>query len=75
VPALAPHRYTAVVGWDEPLQTFFAQIYANSRISLWVGTNFQELPEVDDLQNAISSHVELDSQTRADLFFDREDRV
>jgi len=49
-------RFTAVVGWDNPLTTFFAQIF-NSSIEdddeacvLWIGTAPEGIPTVAALQ-------------------------
>jgi hypothetical protein len=47
---------TAVVGWDNPLQTFFAQVFDPSIEEdeeadlLWIGTALQEIPTVAALQ-------------------------
>ena len=49
-------RCTAVVGWDNPLTTFFAQIF-NASIEdddeacvLWIGTALEAIPTVAALQ-------------------------
>jgi hypothetical protein len=49
-------RFTAVVGWDNPLTTFFAQIF-NASIEdddeacvLWIGTAPEAIPTVAALQ-------------------------
>jgi hypothetical protein len=45
-----------VVGWDNPLQTFFAQVFDPSieeddeAYRLWIGTALQEIPTVAALQ-------------------------
>ena len=47
---------TIIVGWDNPLQTFFAQAFDPSVEDeaeadlLWIGTAFQEIPTVAALQ-------------------------
>ena len=55
VPAQDP-VLTVIVGWDNPLATFFAQAF-NPAIEdeaeadlLWIGTAFQEIPTVAALQ-------------------------
>jgi len=55
VPAQDP-TLTVIVGWDNPLATFFAQAF-NPAIEdeaeadlLWIGTAFQEIPTVAALQ-------------------------
>ncbi|HUR84198.1 MAG TPA: hypothetical protein VMY78_02535 [Solirubrobacteraceae bacterium] len=44
-----------VVGWDPPLQTFFAIVRApeQDQPELWVGTDLHELYELDDLARAL----------------------
>jgi hypothetical protein len=46
---------TLTVGWDPPLQTFFAQEHAPGREEpvLWVGTDLHELYDLDDLAQAL----------------------
>ena len=47
---------TVVIGWDNPLQTFFAQVFDPSIEEdeeadlLWLGTALQEIPTVAVLQ-------------------------
>jgi hypothetical protein len=47
---------TVIVGWDNPLVTFFAQVFDLSieddveGCLLWIGTAFQEIPTVAALQ-------------------------
>ena len=47
---------TIIIGWDNPLQTFFAQAFDPSVEDeaeadlLWIGTAFQEIPTVAALQ-------------------------
>jgi hypothetical protein len=55
IPAQNP-ALTVVVGWDNPLQTFFAQVFDLSieedadACLLWIGTAPQALPTVAALQ-------------------------
>ena len=55
VPAQDP-RLTVIVGWDNPLQTFFAQVFDplieedDEAYRLWIGTALQEIPTVAALQ-------------------------
>jgi hypothetical protein len=46
---------TLTVGWDPPLQTFFAQLRAPVREEpvLWVGVDLHELYDLDDLARAL----------------------
>lgn len=43
------------VGWDPPLQTFFAVVRTPGRDApdLWVGTDLHELYDLDDLARAL----------------------
>jgi hypothetical protein len=54
---------TLTVGWDPPLQTFFAQLRdptstAGDRPVLWVGTDLHELYDLDDLARVLG-HADL----------------
>ena len=55
IPAQNP-ALTVIVGWDNPLVTFFAQVFDPSIEEdaeadlLWIGTALQELPTVAALQ-------------------------
>ena len=54
-PAQDP-RFTAVVGWDNPLTTFFAQVFNppieddDEACLLWIGTAPEAIPTVAALQ-------------------------
>ena len=55
IPAHHP-RYTVVVGWDNPLVTFFAQVFDpaieedDEADLLWIGTTPEAIPTVAVLQ-------------------------
>jgi hypothetical protein len=55
-----PH-FTAVVGWDNPLVTFFAQVFDPSieedaeACLLWIGTAPEAIPTVAALQAQLAS--------------------
>ena len=55
VPAQDP-RLTVIVGWDNPLATFFSQVFDPSIAEddeadlLWIGTALQAIPTVAALQ-------------------------
>ena len=59
IPAQDP-ALTAIVGWDNPLQTFFAQVFDPSIEEddeadlLWLGTTLQAIPTVAALQAALT---------------------
>jgi hypothetical protein len=46
---------TLTVGWDPPLQTFFAQLHDASITEplLWVGVDLHELYDLDDLARVL----------------------
>jgi hypothetical protein len=56
---------TVIVGWDNPLQTFFAQAFEPSVEDeaeadlLWIGTAFQEIPTVAALQAQLTGWATL----------------
>lgn len=58
-------RYAVVVGWDPPLQTFFAQVLERSRehdddtMVAWVGTARGEIPTVEGLAEQLSPYASL----------------
>ncbi|QDJ12277.1 hypothetical protein HVPorG_05056 (plasmid) [Roseomonas mucosa] len=75
VPARAPDL-TVVVGWDGPLQTFFAQVHrcvprtGRSKVVLWVGTHWEEIPDTAQLATLLAPFAEITDrqliQLRAD---------
>ena len=54
-------RLTVVVGWDNPLATFFAEVFDPSiededdAYVLWIGTALQAIPTVAALQAQLAS--------------------
>ena len=75
VPARAPDL-TVVVGWDGPLQTFFAQVdrqipgTEESKTVLWIGTRQREIADAAQLAAPLAPFAELTDcllrQLRAD---------
>lgn len=75
-----PH-HTIAIGWDPPLETYYAIVYDTSRpspesetgkIILWVGTVWRELPELDKLVRMIAPYVALRRDLRHTLYLDRQ---
>lgn len=75
-----PH-WSVVVGWDNPLQTYFAQFW-DDRLNgvgeengeepvLWVGCYYAEVPTVSDLQHWLGEYVEIPPDIREQLRQDR----
>ena len=64
VPARAPDL-AVVVGWDGPLQTFFAQVHrqipgaGQSKIILWVGMQQREIADAAQLAALLAPFAEL----------------
>lgn len=50
-----PRGRVLTVGWDPPLQTFFAVVRAAGIVApeLWVGADLHELYDLDDLARAL----------------------
>lgn len=80
-------RFEAVFGWDRPMRTFFAMVYDRAagpegdEELAWVGTDFDELPTVEALEDALRAagalalelfpDAELPAELRAGLEADR----
>ena len=71
-------QFTVIVGWDNPLQTYFAQVW-DSRLQdeddkggvFWVGTHPGSVRSVSDLAQVISGYAALPEDTKAQLERDR----
>jgi hypothetical protein len=59
---------TVILGWDRPLDTFFAQVwdvpagadhYEQGKLLRWVGVAWEEVPRVEDLQHAIAPFADI----------------
>lgn len=82
IETLARQDVEVVVGWDQPLQTYFGVVYDKAKkgtdndLLLWVGTQHCELYEIDQLAHAMREYVTLEPQMRAKLYGDKDsDRV
>lgn len=66
-----------VVGWDNPLQTFFAQVLRpgpddeDGRVLLWLGTAWQECPTPDAMVAAVGAFAEVGEELLSRLRLDR----
>ncbi len=74
----------ALVGWDQPMLTYFAQIYkideAGERVAaedggtiLQIGTGNFEIYTLEEFLGKIGSRIPLDRKLRAALYADRDD--
>ena len=76
IPAL-DQSLSVVIGWDNPLQTFFAQVARSAaaddddHMLLWVGTEPREVITVEDLARHLAAFADLSDETAAQLRADR----
>lgn len=70
IPARGP-GVEVVVGWDNPLQTYFAQVRRRGRVALWVGGEHGELKRAEDLAGPLAPHADLTPEHVAALRADR----
>lgn len=76
-----PNRKLEItVGWDHPLQTYFAIVKDLTKqatiIRLWAGANMRELYEIEDLERAVASYPaarRLIADKLVDLYADKDD--
>ena len=68
---------SAYVGWDRPLQTYFAQVLSapdgdgEETEIVWVGTAFGELPLAVDAIRALEPYCHIEASLAAQLEIDR----
>ena len=70
-------RRGIVVGWDNPLQTFFVQVWENSDEDdpvLWVGTWPEEVTSVEALAEVMRPYGEIPAEVLAQLHTDFDGR-
>jgi hypothetical protein len=80
IPTLDP-RNKVIVGWDHPLQTYFAQVIdraaedegEDDKFELWVGCSPREICEIDDLAFTLRRHAVLDPEIRVTLYGDKDE--
>jgi hypothetical protein len=72
-------HFQVIVGWDAPLTTFFAQVFAttveaeedDAACVLWVGDDVQALTTVAALQNALQGYATMSPAIVARLQHDQ----
>ena len=52
-------RHTIVIGWDNPLETFFAQVWDGEPgddygVELWIGCEIGEIEDVEELAEIVA---------------------
>ena len=70
--------YDVIVGWDDPLETYFAHIFDptvaednDAACVLWEGAALRALPTVDALQASLRAYSTIPPAVRAQLHQDR----
>ena len=70
-------RYQVIVGWDDPLETFWAQVFDptidddDTAYMLWEGLGYQAITTVEALAAAIESFATLPAAVVQQLHDDR----
>jgi len=72
-------QYDVTVGWDPPMETFFAQVEDlilarqgnDDAILVWVGTSFREILRPEDLAVHVARYATLTDEDLAILRADR----
>lgn len=71
---------TITVGWDNPLRTYFAQVWQEPPDSesddepqelVWIGTSYDEIQTVEAIAEAIAPWVDLSAELEEKLSADR----
>jgi hypothetical protein len=77
----ATSKYTVIVGWDNPLQTFFAQVWPTDdeemwgdEPELWVGCDLGQVSTVEFLEDLLRPFAELPPGVKQSLLADYSDR-
>ncbi len=67
-----------VIGWDRPLETFFAQVFPKAspeeNAIVWVGTDFRELRTPEAAIKAIEPYMSVPEHIRGQLLSDFADQ-
>jgi hypothetical protein len=69
-------KYAVVVGWDNPLQTFFGQVIDKTSdrdwdLKLWAGTNPREIGSIAELQDRLKEYAVIPKEVQNALAFDQ----
>lgn len=73
IPADDP-RYDVIVGWDDPLETYFATVFDTivteddaAACRLWAGAALRALPTVEALRNCLQAYATIPPEVVAQL--------
>lgn len=72
--------HKVIVGWDPPLQTFYAQVinrrsekrHSDPKFILWLGCQMNEFPDIESLRHRLRDFAYLSTEIRAKLRADKE---
>jgi hypothetical protein len=73
-------QHTIILGWDDPLQTFFAQVWPGhseegwEEPEHWVGCNLEEVPTIVALADQLKPFAEIPAEIADSLRRDHSDR-
>jgi hypothetical protein len=73
--------HKVIVGWDQPLLTYFAQVIdrakedagEDDKFMLWVGCSLREIYEIEDLERRLYRYAELSSEISSTLYGDKDE--
>lgn len=80
IPARDP-AHKIIVGWDQPLLTFFMQVIdrkkeaagEDEKFVSWLGCSFGEIYEVDHLRRRLARYADLTPEMGATLYGDKDE--
>jgi hypothetical protein len=80
IPGFSPAN-KIIVGWDNPLQTFFVQVIdrkkedagRDEKFLLWLGCSLREIYEVEQLVRLLSLFAKLTPAMQATLYGDKDE--
>lgn len=73
-------RITVVVGWDNPMRTFFAQVYQEPPANrpedgpqelVWVGLNYDEIKTLEPILQAVAPWADISQEIQQKLLTDQ----
>jgi hypothetical protein len=80
IPGFSPAN-KVIVGWDNPMQTFFMQVIdrkkenagKDEKFVSWRGTALREIYEVEDLRRRLSPYADLTRKMGSALYGDKDE--
>lgn len=73
--------HKVIVGWDPPLETYFAQVIdrkkevagEDEKFVLWIGCSHREITDLDGLRQRIKRYAYISSETATALYGDMDE--